>query len=543
MESAITQNIGIMFQKSFIPFEDLSQISDKDLAYVNQDPRLRPFYKYDTNLNEFEAVIKDKQADKTERKLLSNVLKKQYANFNVSESTAKNIKLLEDENTFTVITAHQPSLFTGPSYFIYKICSVLNLAKQLNTKFEDKHIVPIFITGGEDHDFEEISSTSIFGKKITWKNSKGGSVGKLDNGSLTDVLAELKEILGDRPIATEIYNTIETAFAKFKTYGEGMRYLVNELFESYGLVVADMSDAALKASFIPIIEKEIFDRKSINYIQATVEKLEAAGFSNQAYPREINFFYLGDGYRERIVFEDNKYSVLNQNLSFSAEEMKTEINKHPERFSPNVNMRPIFQEFVFPNLAYVGGGGELAYWIERKSQFDYYNINYPMLIRRNSVLIVDRGTAKKMDKLEINMDHLIQEEHQVVNAFLDIHSQNQLTLEKQKKSINKLFDQIVDLTKKIDGSLVATVEAEKTKQIKSLENLEGRLKKAEKNKFDVGINQVKSIREKLFPNNSLQERKENFLTFYTKYGKDYFEYLVDNLDPFEKGLILIKEEV
>jgi len=543
MESAITQNIGIMFQKSFIPFEDLSQISDKDLAYVNQDPRLRPFYKYDTNLNEFEAVIKDKQADKTERKLLSNVLKKQYANFNVSESTAKNIKLLEDENTFTVITAHQPSLFTGPSYFIYKICSVLNLAKQLNTKFEGKHIVPIFITGGEDHDFEEISSTSIFGKKITWKNSKGGSVGKLDNGSLTDVLAELKEILGGRPIAAEIYNTIETAFTKFKTYGEGMRYLVNELFESYGLVVADMSDAALKASFIPIIEKEIFDRKSINYIQATVEKLEAAGFSNQAYPREINFFYLGDGYRERIVFEDNKYSVLNQNLSFSAEEMKTEINNHPERFSPNVNMRPIFQEFVFPNLAYVGGGGELAYWIERKSQFDYYNVNYPMLIRRNSVLIVDRGTVKKMDKLEINMDHLIQEEHQVVNAFLDIHSQNQLTLEKQKKSINKLFDQIVDLTKKIDGSLVATVEAEKTKQIKSLENLEGRLKKAEKNKFDVGINQVKSIREKLFPNNSLQERKENFLTFYTKYGKDYFEYLVDNLDPFEKGLILIKEEV
>ncbi len=541
MKSTATENIGTMFQKSFIPYEDLSQISDKDLAYVNKDPRLRPFYKYDASLNEFEAILKDKQADKTNRTLLTSVLKKQYIDFNLTESTTKNIELLAEDNTFTVITAHQPSLFTGPSYFIYKICSVINLAKQLNSKFPDQNIIPVFIMGGEDHDFEEISSTRIFGKKITWENSIGGSVGKLDTSSLTNVLAELKDLLGSRPTAAEIYNTIETAFTKFKSYGEGMRYLVNELFGSYGLVIADMSDTSLKASFAHIIEKEIFERESVNYIQATVDKLEAAGFSNQAYPREINFFYLGDGFRERIVFEEDSYKVLNQNISFSSEEMKAEINNHPERFSPNVNMRPIFQEFVFPNLAYVGGGGELAYWMERRTQFEYFNINYPMLIRRNSVLIIDGGIVKKMNKLEINIDHLLQEDHLVVNAFLDIHSKNQLSLEGQKKSISEIFDQIGTLTKKIDGSLAATVEAEKAKQIKSLENLEGRLKKAEKSKFDVGINQVKSVKEKLFPSNSLQERKENFLTFYTKYGNSYFDYLVDNLDPFEKGLVLIQE--
>ena len=543
MESTTTQNIGVKFKKTFIPYEDLSQISDKDLAYVNKDPRLKPFYKYEAKLNEFASIIKDKSADKTDRALLSAVLKKQYADFNVSDATAKNIDLIAKDNTFTVITAHQPSLFTGPSYFIYKICSVLNLAKQLNSKYSDQQIVPVFIMGGEDHDFEEISSTSIFGKKITWENSVGGSVGKLDTSSLTKVLSELKELLGDKPTSAEIYNTIESAFTNFKTYGEGMRYLVNELFGNYGLVIADMSDTALKTSFIPFIEKEIFERESINYIQATVDKLESAGFSNQAFPREINFFYLGDGYRERIVFEENKYKVLNQNLSFSTEEMKAEIKNHPERFSPNVNMRPIFQEAIFPNLAYVGGGGELAYWIERKSQFEYFNINYPMLIRRNSVLIIDKGTVKKMKKLEININHLLQEEHQVVNAFLDIHSENKLTLDNQKNAISEIFDQIGTLTKKIDASLIATVEAEKTKQIKSLDNLEGRLKKAEKNKFDVGINQVKSVREKLFPSNSLQERKENFLTFYTKYGRSYFDYLVENLDPFEKGLMLIQEDV
>ena len=543
MQSTTTENIDIMFQKSFIPYEDLSQISDKDLAYVNKDPRLKPFYKYDTNLNEFESVIKDKQADKTNRKLLSNTLKSQYKDFNLSKATEKNIELLLEENTFTVITAHQPSLFTGPSYFIYKICSVLNLASQLNTKYSDQHIVPVFIMGGEDHDFEEISSTSIFGKKITWENSVGGSVGRLETDSLDTVLAALKDILGSRPASVEIYKTIETAFTKFKTYGEGMRYLVNELFGSYGLVVVDMSDAALKTAFAPIIEKEIFERASINYIQASVDKLEAAGFSNQAYPREINFFYLGDGFRDRIIFEDDRYKVLNQDISFTANEMKIEIERHPERFSPNVNMRPIYQEFIFPNLAYVGGGGELAYWLERRKQFEYFNINYPMLIRRNSVLIIDRGAAKKITKLEIKLDHLLQEEHVAVNTFLEIHSQNQLSLEEQKKSISQIFDQIGLLTKKIDASLSATVQAEKTKQIKSLENLEGRLKKAEKNKYDVGINQLKAVKEKLFPSNNLQERKENFLTFYTKYGQTYFDYLITNLDPFEKGLMVLQEEV
>ncbi len=532
----------VTFEKSFIDYSQISQISARDKAYVDEEPALREFYKYQPDFANFKDVIQDKKNANINRKLLASVLLEQYQTFNISAKTKINIDKLLEQNTYSVITAHQPSLFTGPSYFIYKICSVINLSQRLNSDLSNNYVVPVFITGGEDHDFEEISTAQVFGKKLVWENSTGGSVGKLNNDSLGPVLEELKELLGDRPIAQDIYSTIHTAFTKHRSYGQGMRYLVNELFGSYGLIVLDMSDKRLKEAFIPIIEKEIFERKSVDFVQETVARLEKAGFSNQAYPREINLFYLGDGYRERIVFEDSIYKVNNQNISFTEDEIREEIHKSPERFSPNVVLRPVYQEYIMPNLAYVGGGGELAYWMERQSQFEYYGINFPMLIRRNSVLIIDKGNQKKLNKLSISLENLLEEEHIMVAAFLKKHSENEFTLETQKEAISTTYDEIVSAVEKVDKSLVATVKAERAKHIKSLENLEGRLKKAEKNKHDTGISQLKSIKAKLFPANNLQERKENFLTFYTRYGQSYIEYLVEHLDPFQKGLMVIKEE-
>jgi len=529
------------FEKSYIQYAELSQISERDKAYEKEDSNLRPFYKYSPKIENFSKVIADKKNDTTDRALLVKVLTAQYKSFSISAKTQLNIDKLLDEHTFTVVTAHQPSLFTGPSYFIYKICSIINLAQNLNTQFDDNYVVPVFVMGGEDHDFEEISTAQVFGKKLVWENNQGGSVGKLDNKTLEPVLAELKDILGDKPVAAEMYATIHEAFTEYDTYGEGMLYLVNELFKDFGLIVMDMSDKLLKESFVPYIEKEIFERESVNLIQETITEIEAAGFSNQAHPRDINFFYLGDGFRERIIFEENQYKVNNQNIAFSEQALREEIKSHPERFSPNVNMRPIYQEYILPNLAYVGGGGELAYWMERQSQFKYFDINYPMLIRRNSVLFIDNGSKKKLEKLSASLQDLLKEDHIMIKQFLSSNSDKEFTLEAQKEAIAKTFDEIVDAVSKVDKSLVATAEAERTKHIKSIENLEGRLRKAEKQRFDVGIKQLSGVKEKLFPGNGLQERKENFLTFYTRYGKLYLEYLVEQLNPFDTGLMVISE--
>jgi uncharacterized protein YllA (UPF0747 family) len=231
--------------------------------------------------------------------------------------------------------------------------------------------------------------------------------------------------------------------------------------------------------------------------------------------------------------------VLNTNYEFTEEDMIDEIENHPERFSPNVIMRPLFQELIVPNLAYIGGGGELAYWLERKSQFEHFGINFPMLIRRNSAMWVDKGSIKKMNKFGLNVNDLAGEIEALVKEFVRKNSEGELSLNAEKSALEAIFKDIATKTKKTDPTLVKTVWAEHAKQLKSLENLENRLLKAEKQKQEISINQIRGLKDRLFPGDGLTERKENFLQYYVRYGDSFFDVLKENLHPLEKGFVVV----
>ncbi|MEM9991340.1 MAG: bacillithiol biosynthesis cysteine-adding enzyme BshC, partial [Bacteroidota bacterium] len=367
-----------------VPFKDVPQFSERDKAYTTSSEMLRPFYAHEVHLEAFQEVIARKQKAKVNRPLLVEVLQAQYETFTDAKQVRANINALSDEQTFTVITAHQPSLFTGPLYFIYKIFSVINLAEGLRKKYPEQQFVPVFVLGSEDHDFEEINHLHLFGKRLEWQSEEQGATGTMKTDTLEAVLQELQGILGESEHARSVYATIQKAFTKYSTYAKAMQCLIHELLGQYGLVVCNMNDKRLKTLFVPHIQKEIFEQPSESLVLETQAKLEEVGFSAQAMPRPINFFYLRDQIRERIVQDGRNFKVLNTEVVFSPEQMQAEIANYPERFSPNVVMRPIYQEVIFPNLAYVGGGGELAYWLERKSQFAHFGVPFPMLIRRNS---------------------------------------------------------------------------------------------------------------------------------------------------------------
>ncbi|MEM8584735.1 MAG: bacillithiol biosynthesis cysteine-adding enzyme BshC, partial [Bacteroidota bacterium] len=450
------------------------------------------------------------------------------------------IEALGSKHGFSVITAHQPSLFTGPLYFIYKICSCINLARQLNSAYPDRTVVPVFITGGEDHDFEEINHLHLYGKTISWQEDQGGPVGKLPTSSLTPVLEELKGILGDRETALHIFERIQKHFTEQAHYGPATVAFVHDLFSRFGLVVADMSRVAFKQAFISHIKKEIFEQPSQALIEATQATLDKQGFGAQAHAREINFFYLQQGRRDRIALnEAGHYEVIDTELRFTPEELHREIDKNPERFSPNVVMRPIYQETIFPNLAYIGGGGELAYWLERQSQFEDFGVNFPMLIRRNSVLWIDRGSQKKMDKLGLTVQDLTEDADLIIRRFVEEQSDNELSLAEELDQLQQLFNSIAEKAKQIDPTLAKAVKAEHARQAKTIENLEGRLRRTEKQRFDTAMNQIRGLRDKLFPNNGLQERYDNFLGIYLQEGEQMLDKLVEELDPLIPGLIVI----
>lgn len=535
-----TNNTTMQIKK--VSFNEVPQFSKKDVAYVTENPKLRSFYKYEVDLASFAQVIQDKSNDNTDRAALVKVLHQQYANLELSHATQKNIEALLRQNTFTVITAHQPSLFTGPLYYIYKIISAVKLAQKLATRYPDQYFVPVFITGGEDHDFDEVNHVHLFNKTIEWKNDEQGSVGMMGTKSLEPVLAELKEILGDSERAAKVYELMSVTHSRHDRYSDAVIDMVNEIFGENGLVIANMNNAGLKRLFIPEIKKEIFENASIDLVGKERDKLEALGFKPQAFPREINFFYLRDQIRERITFDEGHYEVLNTEYIFTKEELEAEIDNHPERFSPNVIMRPVYQEKVFPNLAYIGGGGEIAYWLERKTQFESFGINFPMLIRRDSVLWVDKGSMKKMDKLGLTIHDFFQKEDEIIRQYVENQATEEITLAPQKGKLEKIFDEISELAKAIDPTVAKAIQAEHTKQQKVIDQLESRIHRAEKQKHDTAIKQIRSVKDKLFPKDGLQERYDNFMGFYFMYGDTFLEVLKDNLDPLEKKMTIVLDE-
>lgn len=525
-----------------IPFNQVPQFSAKDIAYATQDSRLKPFFKYEVSEKSFKQVIADKQKDHTDRELLVRVLEAQYASISTSAAVKENIRSLLSTNTFTLVTAHQPSLLTGPLYYIYKIVSTINLAKKLKEGYPDFHFVPVFVSGGEDHDFEEVNHVHLFGKTLVWENDEKGSVGMMSTQSLAKVLDELKEILGKGEQSNEIFEKITTAYTGKEPYSQATLALVDSLFREEGLVVFNMNHPELKKAFIPVMEEELFKQSSREIVEATQQELEAAGFSGQAHVREINLFYLRQQLRERIVQEGELYRVNQTDYVFSADELREELHKHPEHFSPNVVMRPLFQEKILPNLAYIGGGGEIAYWLERKKQFEYFGINFPMLIRRNSVLWLDKGTLNRLEKLELNLEDVFGDTEELIKTYVEKNSTRELDLSAEKESIAAVLDRVLAKGIEIDPTLEKSILGERTKLINSLEQLEGKLLRAEKKKHETAINQIRSTKEKLCPRNGLQERYDNFLPFYLKYGQIFFEILLDNLDPMQEGMVVIMDK-
>jgi bacillithiol biosynthesis cysteine-adding enzyme BshC len=524
------------------PFGDVPQFAERDRAYTLGHPALRSFYKYDVHIQAFDQVFKDKSHNPTNRSVLVQVLKNQYNQLAESPLVMAQIEKLAHPNTFTVVTAHQPSLFTGPLYFIYKIISAINLAESLNQHYPAYHTVPVFVIGSEDHDFDEVNHLNLFGKRIEWQSNEQGAVGMMKTQAIKPLLEELKPILGESTHAQQLFDLLQKAYNGFENYGEATQYFINELFKQYGLVVFNMNESSLKRIFIPFIKKEIFEKPSHALVVNTQQSLSEVGFSPQATAREINFFYMKEQLRARIVFEEEQYKVLGTNLVFTSQEMLQEIENHPERFSPNVVMRPIYQEVILPNLAYIGGGGELAYWQERLTQFSFFGVNFPMLVRRNSAMLLDSSSMKRLEKLGLQIKDLFEDTENLIKRFLKENSSSELSLNHEKIKVQLIFDDIVSRANDVDPTLKKTVLAEQAKALNSIGILEGKLLKAEKSRQETSVNQIRTLREKFFPNKGLQERFDNFMSFYTKYGPDFFDILKQELHPLQTDFIVFCEQ-
>jgi bacillithiol biosynthesis cysteine-adding enzyme BshC len=322
---------------------------------------------------------------------------------------------------------------------------------------------------------------------------------------------------------------------------DATRYIVNELFGEYGLVILDADEKDLKTEFRSIIKDDIFNNNAHALAQNTTKQLEDLGHKSQIYPRPINFFFMEDGIRERIEEAEGNYVVLNTSQTFTREEMETLIDEHPEKFSPNVVLRPVYQETILPNLAYIGGPAEVSYWLQLKDVFDHFKTPFPVLFPRSFVMIITKAIGKKMDKLQLSKQGIFEDFSTIKENVLYKNTEKVHDLSNELSDIENVFNSIKSKVGELDKSLEGFVMSEYKKVEKGVENIQKRLKKAEEQKAEVSIKQIENILEKLFPGGNPQEREDNFLNFYIN-NPDFIQELIDALDPFELKYNILTED-
>jgi len=524
-----------------IPFQNTGYFSKIICDYLDKKEDLKKFYNNYPDIKGFgnQLKLKSDSFSDTSRNVLVTSLSDQYSKTSTSKKTLDNIHLLKQKKTFTVTTGHQLNLFTGPLYFLYKIISTINLTEQLKLEFPDCNFVPIYWMATEDHDFEEIQYFNFKGKKIKWEREAKGAVGRLSLDGLGDVFDEFSGVLGKGKNAQKLRKLFKQAYLENDNLTKATRYLANEIFGAFGLVIIDGDDVKLKEQFKPLVKKELLEQVAFREVNNAIEHL-GKNYKIQVNPREINLFYLDNNLRERIVFEEGIFKVNDTNLSFTKDEILKELVNFPEKFSPNVLMRPLYQEVILPNLCYIGGGGEIAYWLELKNYFESVNIPFPILLLRNSVLLVTEKQKGKMVKLNLTLENLFRNQNDLISDKVRSISDIKIDFSDQRNKLEEMFKVLEELSNGTDKSFLGAVKAQKKKQLNGLDHLEKRLLKAQKRKYTEIVKRVKILQNELFPKHSLQERQANFSEFYEEYGDDLIENIFKALEPLQLEFDIIK---
>lgn len=508
--------------------------------YLEQAAELSPFYSHPVSAEGFRSALALRKAHPTDRKTLVQVLEEQYAGVGDAPRVRENITRLGDEDTFTVCTAHQPAIFTGHLYFIYKILHTIRLAEWLKEQHPAQHFVPVFYMGSEDADLEELGHIYLGGEKLNWDTKQTGAVGRMKTKGLEKLYYRIEGELSVQPYGRELMAMLKTAYLESPDIQTATFRFLHGLFADWGLIVLIADKTAFKRQMISVFEDDLFREEPTRIVNESVARL-GEEYKIQANPRPINLFYLKDELRNRIERTKEGFVVVGTEFRFSEEDLKAELHDYPERFSPNVILRGLFQETILPNLAFIGGGGETAYWLELRSLFEHYAVPFPVLVLRNSFLLVQRHWMEKLTHAGFGIPDLFQPAEELMNELVKRDSRNRLTLDGEIAAANDYYEGLKALARPVDPTLEQHVTALQARALEPIKSLEKKLLKAEKRRFGDQRRQVAALKAALFPQDNLQERIDNFLPWYAAYGPAFLRELYLRSLVIEQEFVVLTE--
>ncbi len=508
--------------------------------YLNGNELLDSFYEHPVTPAGFEAAIRDRENFPTDRGLLVKTLKEQYMSLREQMEVNHNLESLSASDTFTITTAHQPAIFTGNLYFIYKVLHVIKLASTLKTIYPQRNFVPVFYMGSEDADLEELGHIYLDNEKLDWQTTQKGAVGRMRTDGLGGIVARIEGEFSGYPFGQELIEMLKDCYLGSENIEQATFKLLHTLFGSYGLIVFIPDNRVFKSAMRGIFKDDLTGHIPFRITEENIQRM-AEHYPVQANPREINLFYLLDDIRERIEWKDGRFFVHNTNLHFSPEAMEWELANFPERFSPNVILRGLYQCTLLPDIAFVGGGGETAYWLEFKPLFRHYRVPFPVLVLRNSFLLVKKSLRVKMGKSGISPESFFKTEEVLMEEFVRFHSDRELSLEGQFNDLHKVYENIKGISGAIDKTLEQHVEKLEAQAVQKLQELEKKLLRAEKKNHEEVRRRIHEIREALFPMDNLQERIDNFIPWYAQFGKKFVENILHHSLSWEQKFTILEE--
>ena len=505
------------------------KVSPLVLDLLNQDENVRPFISDFFTKENCISAAGNRSFSNEKRTVLSAQLIQQYQQLFLSDKLKKNIQSLLSENTFTVVTGHQICAAGGPLYLIYKLFTAIRITQELNASQSEFHFVPAYWMATEDHDIEEIRHFHWGNEKVELATEFEGIAGELPTEEFLSWLNEKRAEGKFNEIG--LSELFIQAYSK-NNFAEATRFWVNELLGEFGLFCIDGNDKKLKELAAPLFEKEIQEQFIFSEVSKTNKVLESAGYNPNIQPREFNLFWLKENgelkIRKRIDKNGAQYKTSDGDRYFT----KLELSEISGILSPNVLLRPLCQETILPNIAYIGGPSELGYWLQLKNAFQAANLQMPLLVHRISMVLVRKRDIEFAAKNELDLAKVVQEKlHDAQKKMLV--AMKVKSFENEISETSKSFDNLRSYISEIDGSLVGWLSAEEKKQKDQWGNIEQKIKKAIKSKEEVKFNQLEKFFAFTQPNQIQQERVFSLLYAAEIVGWKEMKELLEQIDPFK----------
>ncbi|MBN1396941.1 MAG: bacillithiol biosynthesis cysteine-adding enzyme BshC [Bacteroidetes bacterium] len=529
---------------NYIPYTEL-QSDDTGFTrlftdYISNFSLVKKYYSGDfRDENHWKSSLDAVTKRTIDRSSLVQVLINQNRDYHCGVKTLANIDLLLNENTVAVITGQQVGLFSGPLYTLYKTLTTLKLAESLAQQYPEYNFVPVFWLEGEDHDIEEVSSFTLFNAsneliRIQYEyeskagNKNLGAVGEVFfNESIEGLFSNLKQSLLPTEYSPKVIELFATAYQKGMTFGRAFIHLFSVLLEDSGLIFFDPHNQTTKEILAPIFEQELKNTSHTCQLVINQSEIIEQQYHAQVKPRSVNLFLFHNNGRFAIEPHPDGFSLKGTRKTFSNDEIISLLHSDPNLFSPNVILRPICQDYLFPTIAYVAGPSEIAYFAQFKPLYEHFKIPMPIIYPRASVTLLEERIQKIIDKFDLRFEDFIGDieilKGRVADKIADFKI-NEL-FSNTSGTISESLTSLKDGLELIDPTLVAAMENTLSRIQNSLNALKEKTSAAQKRQHDISLRQLDKVSVNIFPHSKLQEREINLIYYLNKYGLEFLRWL------------------